>query len=102
MRVLQITATGSSEGSGAEQVSGFRAAGSVLLVTKGPVWVAGQDGTRVELSDTAAVVFESGEWVEYGYEGEHSELTFYGARESAVGFHPCGPIDAPTGPAPFL
>jgi hypothetical protein len=101
MRVLQITATGSSEGRGPVKIAGFRAAGPVLLVTKkGPTWVASQDGTRLELEGTVAVFFETGEWVEYGHDGEHSELTFYGARESDIGFHPCGPLDASTGDPP--
>ena len=47
-----------------------------------------------------ALLFETGEWVEYGHEAAVSTLEFSAARESDIGFHPCGPLDAPAGPRP--
>jgi hypothetical protein len=119
VRALQITATGTSRGGGVSQVA-YRTAGPVLVVLKresargaavdgtltdprGPVvgWVVAEDGTRTDLrGPVVALLFETGEWVEYGNEAAVSTLEFSAARESDIGFHPCGPLDAPAGPQP--
>ena len=50
----------------------FRAIGrwapgpGVLIVREGTGWVTGQDGTREAIAAQSVVIWEAGEWVEFG------------------------------------
>jgi hypothetical protein len=79
-------------------VEGFRtAAPMVMAIEDGSVWVVNQEGVRRTLNAPSVVVWDTGEWVEYGSEGPAKIKDYWAPRVSRTGFHPCGPEDAPRG-----
>jgi hypothetical protein len=49
------------------RATGRRAVGAgVLVVQEGAGWVMGQDGTREAIRAKSVVMWDAGEWVEYG------------------------------------
>jgi hypothetical protein len=52
---------------GGSQVHGVRAPGRIVMVVRaGSGWVLLHDGTRENLDATSVVIWEPGDWVEYG------------------------------------
>jgi hypothetical protein len=52
---------------GESRVHGLRAPGRIVMVVReGAGWVLLQDGTREDVTATSVVIWEPGEWVEYG------------------------------------
>ncbi|HEV2450463.1 MAG TPA: hypothetical protein VGS62_00875 [Streptosporangiaceae bacterium] len=69
MRWFEVREHRTSAGSAGTtfRATGRWAAGpGVLIVREGTGWVTGQDGTREAIAAPAVVIWEAGEWVEYG------------------------------------
>ena len=63
---------------------GFQAPGRmVLVVREGTAWVQRDDSTRETVGAKSVVMFDDGEWVEYGSDGsgEAFQAELYGAAE---------------------
>ncbi len=46
---------------------GFRAPGTIVLVVQeGTGWVMRQDGSRETVEEKSVVIFDTGDWLEYG------------------------------------
>jgi hypothetical protein len=76
-------------------MDGYRAAGPVVMVIEeGSIWVLDQHGTQQELSAPGVVIWDTGEWVEYGSENPARTAYYWAPRVSDTGFHPCSPDDA--------
>jgi hypothetical protein len=61
-------------------VEGFRAPGRMVLVVRGGTWVQREDGTRETARATSVVIYDAGDWVEYGGDGSGAfEAGLYGA-----------------------
>jgi hypothetical protein len=59
-----------SAGSLGGRARGFRAPGAIALVVReGTGWVMREDGSRETVEAGSVVVFEAGDWFEYGYDG---------------------------------
>ena len=75
MRTFQVKAYGqtgfaSHPDSIEARIHGYRALGSgVLVVEEGSGWVTLQDGSRQDLSAKSVILWETGDWVEYGSNG---------------------------------
>lgn len=55
------------------RIHGRRTPGRVVMVIQeGSCWVLRDDGTREDLTAKSVVIWEPGEWVEYGGEGSES------------------------------
>jgi hypothetical protein len=72
---------------GEGRVHGLRAPGRIVMVVReGSGWVRLQDGTRENLTATSVVVWEPGEWVEYGSNaGEGCKTESYWADDLSEG-----------------
>lgn len=68
---------------GEGRVNGLRAPGRIVMVVReGSVWVRLQDGTRENLTATSVVIWDRGDWVEYGSNtGEGCETKRYWAED---------------------
>jgi hypothetical protein len=100
---FEANSRGSSEhlDDGSWWVEGFRAAAPMVMVIEDDsVWVVDQQGVRHALNAPSVVVWDTGEWVEYGSEGPAKIKDYWARRVSGTGFHPCGPGDAPRGLPP--
>jgi hypothetical protein len=83
---------------GSWKLEGYRAAGPVVMVIEhGSIWVADQHGVRQRLGAPGVVMWDTGDWVQYGSDGPTELKEYWAPRQSAIGFHPCGPVDAPRG-----
>jgi AraC-like ligand binding domain len=61
---------------------GLRAPGPIVMVVReGTCWVRRDDGSRVDLDAQSVVVWEPGEWVEYGSDGGGFEVERYWAED---------------------
>ncbi|MGH3152985.1 MAG: hypothetical protein ACRDOB_19975 [Streptosporangiaceae bacterium] len=63
---------------------GFRAPGRmVLVVRQGTAWVQREDRTRETAGARSVVMYDAGDWVEYGSDGsgEAFQAELYGAAE---------------------
>ena len=63
-------------------VEGFRApARMVLVVGEGTAWVQREDGTRETIEAESVVIYDVGDWLEYGSDGSgHAfQVQLYGA-----------------------
>jgi hypothetical protein len=79
--VREYRASGGTPGS-KHQVLGRRAPGAgVLLVREGTGWVLSQDGSREAISAKTVVMWDAGEWVEYGSEDGLRAEEFWAAQE---------------------
>jgi hypothetical protein len=57
-------------GPGKSQIAGYRAPGlGVLVVQEGVGWMARHDGSRENIGATSVVMWDTGDWVEYGSDG---------------------------------
>jgi hypothetical protein len=74
---------GPSPEAGEGRVHGVRAPGRIVMVVReGSGWVRRQDGSREGLTATSVVIWEPGEWVEYGSNaGEGFESESYWAED---------------------
>ena len=100
---FKANSRGSSEhhSDGSWRVEGFRAAAAIVTVVEGgSIWILDQRGVRQALRAPSVVIWDTGEWVEYGSEGPAKIVDYWAPRESSTGFHPCGPEDAPPGLPP--
>jgi hypothetical protein len=53
------------------RAQGFRAPGEIVMVVQeGSGWVMGQDRSKEPISARTAVIWDPGEWVEYGSNGD--------------------------------
>ncbi len=70
-----------SDSRGPFGVEGFRAPGRMVLVVRGGTWVRREDGTRETAGAESVVIYDAGDWVEYGSDGSGDafEATLYGA-----------------------
>jgi hypothetical protein len=70
-------------GAGEGRVHGVRAPGRIVMVVReGSGWVQREDGTREDLTATSVVIWEPGEWVEYGSNaGQGFESESYWAED---------------------
>ena len=103
MLTFEANGRGSSEhhGDGSWRIEGFRAAAPVVMaIEDGSIWVVDQQGVRHAVTGPGVVVWDTGEWVEYGSEGPAKTKDYWAPRVSGTGFHPCGPVDAPRGVPP--
>lgn len=68
-------------GSGQVQGHGLRVPGRVvMLLQQGSGWVMRQDGTREEIAAENVVIWDDGEWMEYGSDGSSEfKAEFYWA-----------------------
>jgi|SRR5579859_8093147 len=74
--------TNAASPGGRYQVLGYRAIGAgVLVVQEGTGWVMGQDGTREAIAARSVVLWDAGEWVEYGSEDGLESEEYWEARE---------------------
>lgn len=48
-----------------------------MLVQEGSCWVQRQDGARENLTAKAAVTWEPGDWVEYGFNADGGKVESY-------------------------
>jgi hypothetical protein len=63
-------------------VEGFQAPGRMILVVReGTPWVQREDGTRETIEAKSVVIYDAGDWVEYG-----SGTTFKAELYGAAGF----------------
>jgi hypothetical protein len=63
---------------------GFRAPGRmILMVREGTAWIQREDGTREIAGARSVVIYDAGDWVEYGSDGsgEAFQAELYGAAE---------------------
>ena len=61
---------------------GRRAAGAgVLVVHEGTGWVLGPDGTREAISAKSVVMWDAGQWVEYGSDDGLKAEEYWAAQE---------------------
>jgi hypothetical protein len=62
-------------------VEGFRAPGRLVLVVRGGTWVGREDGTRETAEAQSVVIYDAGDWVEYGSDGSGDafEAELYGS-----------------------
>jgi hypothetical protein len=84
MRWFEVREYMSSAGApgGKFRVPGRRAPGAgVLVVQEGTGWVMEQDGTREAVSAKSVVVWEAGEWVEYGSDDGLEAEEYWAAQE---------------------
>jgi hypothetical protein len=101
MMSFQVHASGRVDHHGTWQVEGFRASSPIVMVLEeGSIWVTNQQGDRQTLGATGVVVWDTGDWVEYGSEVPARFKDYWAPRVSSTGYHPCGPIDAPPGLPP--
>lgn len=64
--------------------AGFQAAGRmVLVVREGTAWVQRHDSTRETVGAKSVVIYDAGDWVEYGSDGSGGafQAELYGAAE---------------------
>jgi hypothetical protein len=79
--VREYRTSGSTPGT-KHQVLGRRAPGAgVLVVREGTGWVMGQDGSREAISAKSVVMWDTGEWVEYGSEDGLRAEEFWAVQE---------------------
>jgi hypothetical protein len=79
VREYKINAAGPG---GRYQVLGYRVPGAgVLVVQEGTGWVMGQDGTREAIAARSVVLWDAGEWVEYGSEDGLEAEEYWEAQE---------------------
>jgi hypothetical protein len=53
------------------RTGGFRAPGRIVLVVQeGTGWVPRQDGSRETVEAQSVVIFDTGDWFEYGWDGD--------------------------------
>ena len=84
MLTFKVKAWGRSEsaGPGMSQIVGYRAPGpGVLVVQEGAGWVKRQDGTRENIDAKSVVMWDTGDWVEYGSDGRFETYDFWAATE---------------------
>jgi hypothetical protein len=84
MRLFEVREHGSYGGSPGTKYRalGRRAPGAgVLVVQEGAGWVMRQDGTRAAISARTVVMWDAGEWVEYGSDGGLRAEEYWAARE---------------------
>lgn len=63
---------------------GFQAPGRmILIVREGTAWVQREDGNRETVGARSVVMYDAGEWIEYGSDGsgEAFQAELYGAAE---------------------
>ena len=64
------------------QVVGYRAPGpGVLVVQEGTGWVMRQDGSRENIDAKSVVMWDTGDWVEYGSDGAFKTCDYWAATE---------------------
>jgi hypothetical protein len=64
------------------RIYGFQAPGpGVLVVHEGLGWVRRQDGARATIQAKSVVVWNTGEWVEYGSDGGGFKVEDYWAAD---------------------
>lgn len=98
--MFEANARGSGEhhSDGVWRVEGFRAAApTVMVIEDGSVWAVDQQGVRRTLNAPSVVIWNTGEWVEYGSEAHAKIKDYWAPRVSDSGFHPCGPEGSPRG-----
>jgi hypothetical protein len=71
------------------QVAGFVASSHVVLVVEeGDAWVKRSDDDIEAFVAPHVVVWEPGDWVEYGSLRGMTERNYFGPRERSEGWHP--------------
>ena len=81
MRTFKVKAFGESPLSRG-QVVGYPAPGlGVLVVQAGTGWVKRQDGSREIIEGPSVVLWDSGDWVEYGSDAGFQTLDYWAATE---------------------
>jgi hypothetical protein len=64
------------------QVVGYRAPGAgVLVVEEGVGWVMRQDGSRENVRAKSVVIWDTGDWVEYGSDGGFKACSYWADQE---------------------
>jgi len=84
MFTFKVKAWGQADyaGPGKSQIVGYRAPGrGVLVVQEGTGWVARQDGSRENIGAKSVVMWETGDWVEYGSDGGFKTCDYWAATE---------------------
>jgi len=84
MKWFTVKEYGTSEGiPGAKyRVLGRQAPGAgVLVVQEGTGWVMGQDGTREAIGAKTVVMWDAGDWVEYGSDDGLKTEEYWEAQE---------------------
>ncbi|HSR85271.1 MAG TPA: hypothetical protein VLM11_13935 [Streptosporangiaceae bacterium] len=84
MRWFEVRESRSSASTpgGKFRVLGRQAPGAgVLVVQEGTGWVTGQDGTREAVSAKSVVVWDAGDWVEYGSDDALKAEEYWAVQE---------------------
>jgi len=85
MRTFKVKAHGHGEVKAhpamtAFQIAGYRAPGpGVMVVQEGAGWVRRPDGSREDISATSVVMWDTGDWVEYGSDGALKTRDYWAA-----------------------
>jgi len=92
VRVWERLESPAQEAFGGVVEAGFHAPGRmVLVVHEGTAWIRRADGTRETADARSIVIYDPGEWVEYGSDGSggafqaelHGEAGFSGEEQAA-------------------
>jgi hypothetical protein len=75
------------------QVAGFIASSHVVLIVEaGDVWVKRADDDIEAFVAPHVLVWQPGDWVEYGSLRGMTERNYFGPRERSEGWHPAGEL----------